>query len=213
MKHFLLLLLIFGFSQKLAAQGPGFWGGVGIEKKFNKKFSAGINTQFRFADSFSFLQTNLIDAGTSYKLHKNFEVSANYRYITRRKSELKNFKTRHRFYVDAAYSKKFKRVKFENRVRYQHQFQDNDGELAFDASYLRNKLEVSIPNKTKFTPYFSSDLFYRIGSVFDQIRPKIGIDFKLNKHNSIDAGVLSNISLINTETFIPIINIDYKFKF
>ena len=86
-------------------------------------------------------------------------------------------------------------------------------ETDFDTSYLRNKLEISYPNKSKFTPYISGDLFYEIGAKIDQIRPKAGVSYKFAKHHTVDVSVFSNVDLVGTESSGTIIGLGYKFKF
>lgn len=206
---FALLLPIFSNAQN----GLGLWTGASIEKKLNKKFSIELNGQARFVENISYVQTYLAELGVSYKIIKNLEISGYYRFINRRKNENKDFKVRHRFYGDLAYGQKLGPIKFAYRIRYQHQFRDNDGEIGFDTSYLRNKLEISYPNKSDFTPYISGDLFYEInGAGFDQLRPKAGVSYKINKKNSIDASIFTNIDLVGTESANPIINLTYKLK-
>jgi hypothetical protein len=213
MKKTIIIILFLLPIISNAQDGLGLWSGVSIEKKLNKKFSVQVNGQARFVENISYVQTYLGELGVSYKIIKNLEVSGYYRFINRRKDETKDFKNRHRFYGDLAYDQKLGPIKFAYRIRYQHQFRDNDGEVGFDTSYLRNKLEISYPNKSDFTPYVSGDLFYEInGTGFDQLRPKAGLSYKINKKNSIDASIFTNVDLVGTETANPIIGLTYKLK-
>lgn len=212
MKKIIFLFILCSNFSANAQTGLGLWASASVEKKLNKKFTISLDGQARFVENISYLQTYLADFGLDYKINKHFNIAGNYRFSSRRKNELKDFKNRHRFYGDLSYNNKFKKFKFENRLRYQHQFQDNDGEIGFDASYLRNKVEFSFPNKSKLTPYLSGDLFYKIGNQFDQVRPKIGATYKINKSNSIDASVLTNIDLTGIVPANPIIGFNYKLK-
>jgi hypothetical protein len=110
------------------------------------------------------------------------------------------------------YGKKFGAIKFENRLRYQHQFKDNDGVTEFDASYIRDKIEVSLDTKSKFTPYVSNDFFFQIGGTLDQLRPKVGVSYKINKKNGIDLSIFNDIDLLGTENLGPVIGLIYKLK-
>lgn len=213
MKKLILITFLFLPFLSQSQDGLALWTGVGVEKKINKKFSVNLNAQARFVENLSFAQTYLGEVGLSYKIIKNLEITGYYRFINRRKDETKDFKNRHRFYGDLSYDKKLGVIKVGYRLRYQHQFRDNDGEIGFDTSYLRNKLEVSYPNKTKFTPYVSGDLFYEInGNGFDQIRPKAGVSYKINKKSSLDASIFTNVDLVGTEKSNPIIGLTYKLK-
>lgn len=207
-----IVLILFSVSTSFAQNGLGLWTGISINKKITDKFSVDINGQSRATDNISYFQSYLGEVGISYKLLKNWELAGYYRYISKRKTESKIFKNRHRFYGDISFEKKLGKLKFENRVRYQHQFKDNDGEIGFDKSYLREKIELSFPNKSKFKPYLSGDLFYQIGGNIDQIRPKVGTSYKINKRNSLDASIFTNYNLLISESISPIISISYKLK-
>lgn len=205
---FLFLLPFFAQAQ----DGTGLWTGIGVEKKINKKLSLNLNTQVRFNDNISYAKTYLGEIGLGYQIIKGLEIAGYYRLINRRKNETKDFKIRQRYYADLSYENKIGAIKFDYRLRYQHQFKDNDGATEFDASYLRNKLEISYPNKTKFSPYISADIFTEIGGKTDQIRPKVGVSYKINKHHSFDLSVFKNIDLIDSQNSGPIIGLNYKFK-
>ena len=211
---FILLLLTLTFTEAYAQnEGLALWNSISVEKKITKKLSVSLSGQARIVENISYAQTYIGEVGLSYKFLKNFEISGNYRYTERRKNETKDFKSRHRFYADLSYERKLGFLKFENRLRYQSQFKDNDGETDFDTSYLRNKLEISYPNKSKFTPYISGDIFYEIGAKIDQLRPKAGVSYKFAKHHTVDVSVFSNVDLVGTESSGAIIGLGYKFKF
>lgn len=212
MKNTLITLLFLMPLIVNAQEGTGLWTGVGIQKKLTKKLSVNLNGQVRLADNISYTKTYLGEVGLSYSLLKGLDISAYYRLINRRKDETSAFKIRQRYYADLSYEYKLGVIKFDYRLRYQHQFKDNDGETEFDASYLRNKLEVAIANKSKFTPFVSADLFTEIGGKTDQIRPKAGISYKINKQHSVEASVFKNIDLIDNANSGPIIGLTYKLK-
>jgi hypothetical protein len=213
MKKALILILIVLCSNQLKAQeGTSLWSGISINKDLGKKFDISVNAQIRMPENISYTQVYLGELGLNYKITKGLELSGYYRFINRRKDETKEWKNRHRYYADATYSHKFGAIKFENRLRYQHQFKDNDGEIGFDSSYLRNKIELGYANKSKFTPSISADLFYLIGTGFDQLRPGLAINYKINKHNAVQVGLMQNIDLIGTENSGAIIRLGYKLK-
>lgn len=213
MKKFLIVIFVLASAASAYSQeGTSLWTGVGLEKKVNKKIELSFATQVRMPENISYAQVYLAEFGVSYKLLKNLDISGYYRFINRRKDETKLWKNRHRFYVDLAYDQKFGLIKFENRLRYQHQFQDNDGEVGFDSSYLRNKIELSYPNKTKITPYISGDLFYEIGNTINQLRPAVGVNYKLNKKNVLQLGLMQNIDLVGGLNSGAILRVGYKLK-
>lgn len=196
-----------------AQDGLGLRTGIGLKKNLTKKWGISAELQTRFNGNISYLQTYLGELGMSYQFIKGLEASVYYRYSYRRKDETKNFKERHRYYADLSYGRKTGPVKLDFRTRYQHQFKDNDlGQAEFDNSYLRNKLEIAPVLRGKFTPYASADLFYKIGSEIDQLRPKVGLEYKINKKNKIDISVFKDIDLAGNEKYDPVIGVNYKLK-
>jgi hypothetical protein len=206
-----IALLMLGYVS-FAQDGLGLRAGLNLEKKITKKVTVDFLAQARFNNDISYLQTYLFEVGAGYKLPFGFDISAYYRFANRRKDETKEFKARHRYYADLGYGKKLGFIKLENRLRYQHQFKDNDGVTEFDASYIRDKIEVSFPSKSKFTPYLSNDFFVEIGGKLDQLRPKVGVTYKHNKKNSVDFSVFNDIDLIGGEKYSPVLGFTYKYR-
>jgi hypothetical protein len=157
------------------------------------------------------------EVGVSYKLTKHWEVSGYYRYIGRRKKNDDEtgyyYRPYHRFYADLAYDHKIWKLKFDYRLRYQNQFMDDNSGIENDKSYLRNKFEVSYPNKSRFTPYVSTDLFYQLGNGFDQMRNKGGIEIEINKHHKIDISGFTDYKLQGSQENRFLIGVAYKVKF
>ena len=210
----LILILLFIPLAVRGQDGTGLRTGITAKKDISARWKAEVQLQTRFNSNISFLQTYLAEAGVSYEIIKGMEASAFYRYAYRRKNTEKDFKERHRFYADLSYGRKIHKVKLEYRLRYQHQYKDNDsGEAEFDESYLRNKLEAKYAGKGKFRPYVSADLFYRVGSGIDQVRPKAGVDFRFNKKNILDISIFKDIDLTGTNTYGPVIGLNYTYKF
>lgn len=206
-----LVLMVISLEMLYAQDGIGLRSGISMDKKISKRFKINAVGQFRFNNNISYLQTHMFELGGIYKYSKAFDAAVFYRFMNRRKGPTKEFKNKHRFYVDLGYNKKMWLLKVENRLRYQHQFKDNDGVNEFDASYIRSKLGASYPNKTKFTPYVSNDFFFKIGGTFDQIRPKIGCSYEINKKNEVDVSVFKDVVLVGTERYGPVFGLVYKF--
>jgi hypothetical protein len=202
-KVFFLALICFTANITKAQDGVGLRSGVSLEKKITKKVTLNATGQLRFNNNISYLQTYMFELGGEYKISKSFDAAVYYRFANRRKDET---------YADLGYGKKFGPIKLENRLRYQHQFKDNDGVTEFDASYIRDKIEASYSNKSKFTPYLSNDFFFQIGGTLDQLRPKVGISYKINKKNAVDLSVFKDVDLAGTETYGPVLGLVYKLK-
>lgn len=199
------------------AQSIGLWTGIDFEKKLNSAFSVNLGGETRFTDNVSTLKTYLGEAGLEYKLSKRWGVSVFYRYINRRKLDKSTdeyeYRPYHRFYGNITYDYKLtKWLKFDYRLRYQNQFKDDESGLINNGSYIRNKFELSYRNKSKLTPGVSADVFYLLGTGFDQIRLKAAISYSLNKHNSLNLSVFTDYPLLEDIANNAIVSVSYKLK-
>ncbi len=192
----------------------GLRSGVTIKKDFGKKISLSATAQARFINNFEYLENRLFEIGASYEIIKNLDLGVYYRYAQKKRNSTEvDLRKRHRYYADLAYSKKWGAWQASYRLRYQHQFKDNDGEVKFDQNYFRNKLELGYEASKKIKPYTSVDVFYAVGGQIDQLRPKIGVDLKINKQNKIDLSVFKDIDLINSTKYNPVLGVAYKYTF
>lgn len=215
-----LFFLLISFCSYSQATDIGLWSGVGVEKKINKSFSVNLNAQTRFTDNISIMRVFLGELGVSYKITKHWEISGYYRYIGRRKKTDDKtgyyYRPYHRFYADLAYDHKLWKLKFDYRLRYQNQFKDDtstDG-LEPNKSYLRNKFGLSFPNKSRFTPYVSTDVFYQLGGTgFDQMRNKAGVEIAINKRNKLDISGFTDYQLQGSQDNRFLLGVNYKVKF
>ncbi len=195
-----LLVFILLIPSIVRAQNPalGVWAGAGVEKKLGKSFSVEVNGQVRITDNFSVTRAYLGEVGVGYRLTKHWKLGAFYRYTGRRKYDKEAlsyyYRPYHRFYGELSYDHKLWRgLKGDYRLRYQNQFKDDAEGLVADKSYIRNKLELAYDFKTRFTPFASADIFYRIGTGIDQVRSKIGVDITLAKRQSLSVSVFTDV--------------------
>lgn len=215
----LLALALLAASAQAQGPGLGLWTGVSVEKKFTKNFAVQANAQTRFTEDVSLLGSYLGEVGLQYKLGKNWELGGFYRYIGRRKwnREIQDWYYRpyHRFYGELSYDQKFwKALKLQYRLRYQHQFRDDaeDG-IVVTGNYLRNKLELGYANKSRFTPYVSADVFYRLGTGVDQIRYRGGVNVALTKTQSVDLFAFNDTPVGTTDPSEFVLGVTYKLRF
>ena len=215
LKRVLFCFFIFGSSLAYGQSGLGLRAGLSLDKELLADLELKVNAQLRYADNITYLQGYLGELGLAYKINKHFDVEAYYRYYNKRKNEEKDWKVRHRYYGEVSYDQKIGAAKFKNRLRYQHQFKDTEGEIGFDTSYLRNKLEFNFQNKTALTPYISADFFYQLsGQGFDLVRTKLGGQYKLSKHQSFDLGIFKDSPLNGASSNQNwVLTANYKFKF
>lgn len=214
-KTLFICLFVVSF-QSLAQDGTGLWAGLSLKKSLGKKIDIYANAQSRFDEDISYLKTYFGELGMGFKLSKKFDLSLYYRRIESKKNENKLFKSRNRYYGDFGFNQKIsKKITFENRLRYQHQFKDNDdGVSEFNSSYVRNKIGIEYNAKFKLTPEVSADFFYNIqDKILDQIRPKVGLAYKINKNNAVSLAVFKNIDLIDKQASGTVIQFNYNIKF
>jgi hypothetical protein len=216
-------LLLLPVCSQAQTNGLGLWTGASADIRLAKKWSLNVNTQVRFSDNIQVTRAYLGELGLSYKLSKHWAVSGYYRYTGRLKKNKEEggyyYRPYHRFYGELNYDQKIGQgLKLEYRLRYQNQFKDDNTAVIADKSYLRNKLELSYGNPSRFTPFVSADLFYRIDNTdntggFDQIRYKAGTNIRLAKAHSLDLFVFTDAALRNSgEDSGPILGATYKLK-
>jgi len=183
--------ILFCVPLKAQLKDAGLWTSVSLEVKVAKKLAAGISQEFRFNENISELGAAFTDLGLGYKINKHFQVSANYRFIQRRRLD-DYYSFRHRFYVDIKYSRKVKPFEFSWRGRFQDQYSDigraDDGGVP--EYYLRNKLSAKLDTDKDYTPYISIELFsllnYPRNNPIDAMRSTAGIEYAFTKHHKID---------------------------
>ncbi|GAB3513578.1 DUF2490 domain-containing protein [Emticicia fontis] len=215
-KLILLLILVLPFAGLAQERSTNLWTGISVSKNITKKISLEADAQWRVTNNLTTTGSYIGELGAVYKFNKHWEVNAFYRFISRRKydkgDEVYVFKPYHRFYANLTYDHKIAFLKLTYRLRYQNQFKDDNGTLENDKSYLRNRLELAYPNKTRFTPAVSADLFYRMGEAFDEVRYKAEVDYKINKKNTITLGGFISHEFQDTKLDDFTIQFTYKLK-
>lgn len=213
----MICLIAFAMSARVAAQGVGLWTGATVEKRLNSSFSANVSGQIRLTDNAGTLKSYLGEAGLEYKLNKYLGAGIYYRYIGKRKLDKTEvdyyYRSYHRFYGNITFERKLtKWLKFDYRFRYQNQFKDDESGLENTGSYFRHKLELTYKNGTIFSPFISADVFYLIGTGFEQVRYKAGTSISIAKRNSIDVAVFQDRDVVGGGVDPAVINVAYKLK-
>lgn len=176
----LIGFLFFPLCSSGQTSGLGLWTGADANFRLTKKLILNAKAQVRFSDNIQVTRAYLGELGLTYKLAKHWDISAYYRYTGRLKRNDEEtgyyYRPYYRFYGEINYGTKLGNgFKLDYRLRYQNQFKDDNDATVADKSYLRNKLEIAYSNPSRFTPFVSADLFYRIDRLdgdngFDQIR-------------------------------------------
>lgn len=220
----LLVILVFSagvlYSCPLIGQvrDAGLWTSVSFEAKVVKKLTASISQECRFNENITEPGTVFTESGLKYKLNKNFQVSANYRFVKKRRVD-DYYSTRHRFYADIKFEKKFKPIQIQIRSRLQDEYADigraSDGGVP--EYYLRNKLNMNLDLDKSFSPYISAELFtplnYPRYSAFDNIRASAGLEYSFSKHHKADLFYMiqKELNVSRPETDF-IIGLGYSYK-
>lgn len=125
--------------------------------------------------------------------------------------------------LDVSLKKKFNKISVGERIRYQAEVQDlytsKKGKLV--EQYLRFKTDVKYSINDRITPYISCELRYQIhaprgdGPLYDKgfhrIRNVLGIEYEINKKNSINLYYLIQSEFdISTPESIYILGIAYS---
>ncbi len=197
MKKVFLSLQLFSFCIFMAAksfsqvQDANLWMNVSVEKKIIQSLSISLNQEFRMNENITELGTFFTEIGATYKINKYFRISANYRFINKRRLD-DSYSKRHRYFFDLTIRKKFSPVILSFRTRFQSQYTDvfssEDGKIP--ACYSRNKLTIKYDDGNNLKPYFYAELFSPLKHPFDvfidNARFSAGLEYEINRMNTID---------------------------
>jgi len=191
LKILLVLFCCLGCNLFSHAQDAGFWLSVNAEKKITQALSVSLSEEFRLNENMNEFGTFFTDAGLTYKINKYLRISANYRFICKRRLD-DSYSNRHRYYFDLTVRKKFKPVTLSLRTRFQSQYADifssEDGKIP--AYYLRDKLTIKYDAGKHIQPYFYAEIYTPLKHPYDVFIDKTrycaGFEYEINRMNTID---------------------------
>lgn len=190
------------------------WMTVGAEKKFNKKWSMGVEFEYRMHDNieagkgWGAPNRWSIAIGADYKPWSWLKLDAGYKFIRDHSLPEWNEKdqeeteaywgSKHRVYASATGSYKVGNVKFSLRERWQYTYRCEVPDVTYDWEHdrlepvkakgkhvSRTKLQISYSKKKAwYEPYISYELY--AAKKWDKMRYTAGCEFKINKHNAVD---------------------------
>jgi len=218
----LFLLLGFGISAQtnLVVRDLETWTSVGINAKLGKKWSLTINEQLRLQHNSTIIDELFTEAELKYTLiDKRLKLASGYRFISEYDSE-DVFNKEQRFDFDILYYQPLNRFDLSARLRYQNR---NDiGETARSGDYARQhyrlKLQVGYDIKNwKCDPTFSVELFRKFERYtlpyFDDIRFRIGTDYKIKKIGEIEVFYQFDYSLgLEYPKTTHVIGLNYQYN-
>ncbi|MBI2968573.1 MAG: DUF2490 domain-containing protein [Bacteroidetes bacterium] len=185
-----LIVLIHSSIINLRAQqrDAGLWTSVNIEKKITQKFSAVASGELRFNDNISHLGTFFADPGITYAILKNFKIAYHYRFSNQRRLD-GSYSKRHRYYFDFAYRHRLWKLSLQFRYRFQSQYTDilisEDGKIPEYTN--RYKFTIRYLPDRPVKPYLAVEFFENFdGYYLSKIRYFLGLEYSLNKRNSVE---------------------------
>ena len=189
----------------LIAQEKDFqqWSKIGVYYDLNKDLSVSLDQAFRFRENASLTDVSFSNLALKYDI-KKWSVAIGYRYITDFDLS-QNTSISQRIYTDINYSKKKKRWRIKNRLRYQYQEENFT---------LRDKifLKYNIRN-TPLEPFTTFELFFK-DLEFKKWRYTLGVSHPFLKEFDIDAFYRLQQSFnINNPKQLHILGLGMEYKF
>ncbi len=187
-----LLLISLDTAAESIPKDAGLWMTVSIDKKLTKRWSVGLDEEFRLFDNISRINLLYSNLGINYKV-KSFKFSFVYRFITKNEDDLYFSKT-HRLYFDASYRYKINDWSFSYRLRTQGQvseyYSSENGKKV--ESLLRHKFEINY-QLGKITPFIAAEFFYQLNNptykegnnLFNRMRYNGGLNYEFNRVHSV----------------------------
>lgn len=175
-RRFLKVFILLLFTVSIKAQDQDFqiWSSADVQYKWNKKFSFGLEQALRTAHNSLLVDKTFTELKVSYDLPKKMKVAGGYRFI---QNYIGEKSLGHRLYADFKYSYKLDRFKFNYRLRYQYQFNNEDV-----TNTVRNQLKIryNLP-KTSIEPFIAGEMYYTVFTGFDKQRYTVGLSEKFGK--------------------------------
>ena len=182
----------FGQLNAQTFRDAGLWTTMSIEYEFKNNLSIVLDEEFRLKENFTKVNLFYTNFGMTYELNKTIKFGLIYRNIQKFRLD-GSISFRNRLMFDFLLKHKFDRWAFSLRTRLQGEVQDyytsEFGKIP--EYYLRNKFEVKY-DLNHWTPSFSVEFRYQIyerktpetNGLYHRIRPAIGLDYEINKHNT-----------------------------
>lgn len=213
MKKLLLIALTLLPLAGIAQDDAGLWTSIGVEKKLTKKFSLGLDGEFRSRNDFRTADRWSIGLDAGYKLKRWLKLSAGYVFIDDNRTEKISFNTdgsynnwrpsywttRHRLYAGFTLEAPLGRFNFSLRERWQYTYRPSATTDRYDfdnskwedtdvrskaANVLRSRLQVEYDiPNCKVTPYANAEI--NNAWSIEKVRYTVGANWKITKQHSV----------------------------
>ena len=192
LKGFIFLFLaFFGMIAYSQENDAGLWLSLNLEKKITPALSINFSEEVRMYENITEIGTIFSDIGIAYKIGNRFKISANYRFINKRRLD-DSYDNRNRYYFDFTYREKITPLILLFRVRFQSQYTDyfSSPTGKIPDYYSRTKLTLKLDIDKRIRPYLYAESFFKLdnpeGILFDNIRYCAGIEFSFNRLHMVD---------------------------
>lgn len=238
MKRRAILPVLFAFIGGVFINAQSIWTSAELKYGVIKKLDVSLEGEYRTFDNVSGTERVALGLGFDYKLSQYFKAGAQYKFLYRHVGERTTSKgnlvedywqPRQRFSVSFTGQYKWNKFKFSLRERYQLTHnkamsvakydgdtgkQKDDEEIeAKTKNVLRSRLKVDYSISKRITPYVSAELYNNLdGFSYDKSRFTIGSEFKINKHNTIEA-YYRYIDRSDNDESSNVIGVGYQYKF
>ena len=204
---FLVLLSLTGL--KAQTNDAQMWLSIDLEKKLNPKLSLHFAEELRMNENLTEAGTIFSDLAVSYDITRSLSASLNYRFINKRRPD-NTYDIRHRYYFDLTYKYAPKPFIITLRARVQQQYTDiftsEKGKIPIN--YERTRLKIAFDRWKPLRPFLATEVFIPFSNsryssfTVDCIRYQAGLDYKINKHQSITAFYMiqKEMNVANPET-------------
>lgn len=197
----------------------GIWYGLNGEKSINKKIAIEMSAMIRTFNNASRIDQAFLEAGISYKFNKHLSSAASYR-ITDNHEDNLEYHIRHKWFADIKGSLPLGNVEFSARLRFQimkKTFYEDAGDKIPDYhSRIRLKGVYKIP-KFPVNPSISIEsfcaMFENSERLIDKNRLTLGLEYKISKKHSVEAGYIFQRDFLPHVSDINIISVDYNISF
>lgn len=229
---FILLSIQYPYAQRL-------WTTAGLKYDILKNLSAGLEGEYRSRNKFKGIERWSIGLGVDYKIIPYLKLDAGYKFIQHHEAERVTSKgnivesfwqPRQRAYFSLTGIYKVNRFTFSLRERYQYTHhkgmyikktsgtgkpKEDEYIEGKDKNILRSKIKIDYSiRKTGFTPFLSGEIYNNLTNFgYVKTRLTIGSEFKINKHNAIEAFYRYIDKKEKEEQGGSVIGIGYQFKF
>ncbi|WP_339662560.1 DUF2490 domain-containing protein [uncultured Polaribacter sp.] len=195
----LMLLNVVLFTNLNYAQTEGdtdwaSWNTIGVEYKLNKKWSFGLEEQFRLKENFSETDEFFTQLSADYELFNNFKLGAGIRYIRENDNvgKVQGYENHFRFQLDASYKHDINDFTIGYRLRYQNKNElgvsYDEGDYVNQNVRFKTSVDYNIKN-WRLDPKFSAEIFNQFQegeeNGFNKYRLTFGTDYKIKNIGEI----------------------------